>query len=577
MVGYFMAAFVVILLMIILVAGLVATGSGDEKVKVKEHSVLHLTLNTLVPERTPSNPLQFIDFSTGESNMPVGLHDLIRCIHQAATDEHIEGIYLDLSMWNSGLSTAKELRNAMLDFKKSGKWIVAYSEMYTKTTYYVASVADNIYLNPAGELIFNGFQSQVTFIKGALEKLGVEMQIIRHGKFKGAVEPFFRDGLSAENHLQIEKYLNSLYADYLADIGASRKIDTAQLRTIANDLQVQSADDALKLKLVDGLWYKDQLLDALKKKSQLEEKDKVILVTPARYMKSLDAEGSGSDKIALIYASGDIGGGQGDDENIGSDGTSEAIRKARLDDKVKAIVLRINSPGGSALASDVIWREVSLCKGKKPVVVSMGDVAASGGYYIACMADTIVAQPTTVTGSIGVFGVIPNTAKLMHEKLGITSDVVKTGKYADLGQLDRPLRTDETEILQRFVDRTYDDFITKVAEGRHMSKADVDSLAQGRVWSGRDALTLGLVDVLGGLDDALKIAASMAHLEKYKVKEMPEQEDPFSKLLKGFSEDATTHVMQQNFGDAYALYQQLRSVQNWNGVQARMPFWVSVK
>lgn len=576
MLGFFLSLILFVIILFGIIAGAVSTMKDGEKVDIKEKSVLQLDFGLGISERTPNNPLKFLA-RNGNTDMPIGLDDILASINHAATDENIKGIYINVEAIGSGWATAEEIRQALIEFKKSKKWIIAYGEIYTKGAYYLASVADKIYLNPAGEVLFNGMYSEVTFFKGALEKLGVEMQVIRHGKFKGAVEPFFLDKLSNENREQISVYVNGLWNHMLDRVSESRNITKDELNKIADGLLVRNADDAKQFKLVDDVIFKDQVLDELRKRLSIKEEEKISFVSLNKYRHSFKDERKGESKIAVIYAVGEINGGNGDDETIGSEGLSEAIRKARLDKKVKAVVLRINSPGGSALASDVIWREVVLTKKVKPVIVSMGDVAASGGYYIACAADSIFAQPNTITGSIGVFGLMPNTAKLMHEKLGITTDGVKTNTYSDLGKIDRPLSVDEMAIMQTYVNHTYDEFITKVAEGRHMDKNMIDSIGQGRVWTGMDALRIGLVDRLGSLQDAIDAAARMAKLKEYQLKILPKQKEPFEELMKSLKEDGETYMAKQQLGEYYTWFNQLKHMNRMKGVQARMSYWVETK
>lgn len=566
--------FLFFVLSIFIIAGVASGLSKKSAVEVKEKSILHLRFDLPIPERTIDNTFSDIDFD-GFGTEVVGLNDIRKSLKKASSDKNIKGIFLDLEGLQAGAATIEEIRNSLIEFKKSGKFIYAYAETYYPANYYLASVADKIWLVPTGDFIFNGTQSEVMFFTGALEKMGIEMQIIRHGKFKGAVEPFFLKSLSPENRKQIESYRSSNYNHFLGRIAASRKMDIETLRNIAYDLKIRSSQDAVDNKMVDGLKYRDEVNAQLKSKLGLGEKDKLSFITLAKY-KDAEEENKKNvrtdNRIAIVYAQGEINGGQGDDETIGSDRISEAIRKARMDDKVKAIVFRINSPGGSALASDVIWREVVLAREKKPVIVSMGDVAASGGYYIACPATAIVAQPNTITGSIGVFGLIPNAQKLLNEKLGINIDKVKLGKYSDLGSVDRPMTSDEQQIIQGYVDRIYVDFIEKVAKGRKMKSSDVDSIGQGRVWSAIDAKRIGLVDTLGGIDLALSIAASKAKLTDYKITELPALKDPVDELLKKLKGDARTSFLKEELGANYRYYQQLKKATQVSGILMRLPY-----
>ncbi|MDB5152171.1 MAG: sppA, partial [Mucilaginibacter sp.] len=519
---------------VLIIVGLVVAASSDKHIDVDSNSVLHIAFNNSIPERTPNNPLSGLGFLGIDGDKSIGLNDILANIKKARTDNNIKGIFLDQSYMLSGQATTEEIRNALIDFKKSGKFIIAYSEVYTQGFYYLASVADKVYINPKGMFDFRGFSSQITFLKGALDKLGIEAQIIKVGTYKSAVEPLILTKMSDANRMQVNSYLGSLYDFYLTGISNSRKINKDSLFNLANNLSIQFPEDALKYKLVDGLKYKDEVLDELKERTDIAVKSDLHNVDLSDYTNSDAKDGDNKkdskNRIAIVYASGEIGGGDGDDNSIGSEKISAALRKVRLDDKIKAVVLRVNSPGGSSLASDVIWREVMLTKKVKPIIVSMGDLAASGGYYISCAADSIIAEPNTITGSIGIFAVIPNLQKLFNDKLGITFDGVKTGKYADLGNISRPLSPEEKAILQNTVNRGYDEFTKAVAEGRHKTQAYVNSIGQGRVWTGTQAVKIGLVDRLGNINDAIKSAAKKANIKNYKLVAYPEQKSFFNKF-----------------------------------------------
>jgi protease-4 len=477
----------------------------------------------------------------------------------------------------AGMATIEEIRGALVNFKKSGKFIIAYSEVYTQGAYYLASVADKVYLNPEGLLEFKGFSSQISFYKGALDKLDIEAQVIKVGTYKSAVEPFILDKMSDPNRLQVNSFLGSLYDHFLEKISESRKIPKDSLFAIANELKVQNAATAVKYHLADGLKYKDEIIDELKSRTKTDKKDDIKSISIEDYSSSINDSESSKDRIAVIYASGEITGGEGNDETIGSERISRAIRKARTDDKVKAVVLRVNSPGGSALASDVIWREVILTKKVKPVIVSMGDVAASGGYYISCAADSIFAEPNTITGSIGVFGIIPNLQKFFNNKLGITFDGVKTGKYSDLGSVTRPLTDTERLIIQQEVNRIYASFTKRVADGRKKSQTYVDSIGQGRVWSGAQALKNGLVDRLGTIDNAIASAAKMAKLKSYKLVTYPAQKEPLESLFESAGDQMQDHYTKMQLGEQYRYYRELKNALEFTGIQARMPYNISIK
>jgi protease-4 len=565
-----------------LILGVIAFASSDKDVEVDANSVLYLKFNYPISERTPNNPFANVPFLGLEGEKSVGLNDILAGIKKAKTDDNIKGIYLDESYMMSGQATTEEIRNALIDFKKTGKFIIAYSEIYTQGAYYLASVADKVYINPKGIFEFKGFSSEITFLKGALDKLGIEAQIIKVGTYKSAVEPLILTKMSDANRLQVTSYLGSLYDHFLTGISKDRSVNKDSLFNIANTGRIQQAEDALKYKLVDGLKYKDEILTELKSRTGTELKKDLHSVDLADYGKAKKADdgdqSTSTKRIAIVYASGEITGGDGDDNSIGSENISKAIRKVRMDDKVKAVVLRVNSPGGSSLASDVIWREVMLTKKVKPIIVSMGDVAASGGYYIACAADSIYAEPNTITGSIGIFAVLPNMQKLFNDKLGITFDGVKTGKYADLGDVSRPLTPEERLILQNSVNRGYDDFTKAVAAGRGKTQSYINSIGQGRVWTGSQALKIGLVDRLGNINDAVKSAAKKAGLKDYKLVTYPEQKSVFNKFSEGLSAKVKAHFVKAELGENYRYYEQIKGVTKMMRTpQARLPYDVVIK
>lgn len=567
-----------LVIFVFIVFGLISSATSDKKTDVKANSVLRLAFNYDIKERTSANPLSGIPFLNLSVKKSIGLNDILASIKRAKNDSNIKGIYLDESYMLSGQATSEEIRNALINFKKSGKFVLAYGEIYTQGAYYLASVADKIYINPKGIFEFRGFHSEYSFFKGALDKLGIEAQIIKVGTFKSAVEPFILDKMSDANRLQVNSYLGSLYDYFLTNIGKSRKLNKDSLFNIANTLKIKYPEDALKYKLVDGLKYKDEVLTELKQRSGTDQNDNLNMVELADYNQPDENKDSGSSnsRIAVIYASGDIGSGEGDDNSIGSEGISRAIRKARLDKKVKAVVLRINSPGGSSLASDVLWREVYLTKKVKPIIVSMGDVAASGGYYMACAADSIYAQPNTITGSIGIFAILPNMKTFLNQKLGVTFDGVKTGKFADLGDVTRPLNPEERAILQDQVNHGYLDFTNAVALGRKKTQKYIDSIGQGRVWTGAQALKIGLVDKLGGLDAAIHSAAAKAKLTDYKLVAYPEQKSLLENFGSGFASEAKTYIMKQELGDSYRYYNDLQTILKYSGAQMRLPYKLEI-
>lgn len=565
----------------LLFVGIVAvTLSAPSKVSISPNSVLVVDLGQPLLEQRQVNPVNAL-LRRGPLST-AGLHDVITLLHYAAGDNSIRGIYLKLDDDPNGLATNEELRNALLDFKRSGKFVYAYGSVISQQAYYVGTAADSIFLNPRGMLDFRGFAVNIMFLKGALDKLDIHPQIFYDGKFKSATEPLRVTKMTDANRIQTRAFLGDLYGHFLRGIGKTREIDTGTLFQYANEGMVQTANEALSYHLVDGLKYDDQVMNTLKAKLGKEPEDDVNLVSLSKYDKSVNTASPASEngKIALLYAQGDIvdGSNKNNRVEIASADYIRQIRKLREDDRVKAIVFRVNSPGGSALASDEIWHELMLAKKVKPVVVSMGDYAASGGYYISCMADSIFAQPNTLTGSIGVFGVIPDLQSFFNNKLGITFDGVKTAQYADMGTMSRPLTEAEKRFIQSSVDSTYATFKSRVEEGRKLSPAIVDSIAQGRVWSGLEAVKIGLVDRLGGVNDAIACAARMAKLNSYQLSEYPTPPDPFQELLKNVSSDIHASVLKEEFGSRYAIYRQLKEVMETAGqIQARLPYEIRIQ
>jgi len=562
-----------ILLFLFIIVG-VATSSSKKVVNLEENTILHLTLDQPITDRTSDNP--FAGLAGGSfGEQANGLNDILHNIQKAAKNDNIIGVFLDISSIPAGAASIEEIRNELIEFKKSKKFIYAYSEAFSQPGYYLATVADKIYLHPTGLAELKGLRSEILFFKGVLDKIGVEPQVFRHGKFKSAVEPFIQDKLSDANREQIRTFIFSIWNHMVEGIAKERKLTVAQIINMADNALVTNAVSAKEQKLVDDLKYRDEVLEILKTKANAESIDKIEFASIGQMKDVKEDKEKSKDKIAIVFAEGDIVDGEGKEGEIGSVEFSKALRKARLDEKVKAVVLRINSPGGSALASETIWREVVLTKKVKPVIVSMGNLAASGGYYIAAPADTIVASPNTITGSIGVFGLFFNGQKLVNN-LGVTVDTVKTNKYADIGTGSRAVTAQEREIIQREIERIYDNFITRVAEGRKMSKADVDSIAQGRVWTGADAKRLGLVDVFGGLETAVAIAAKKAKLDKYVILPLPFQENPIEKFFKKMSGESEAHILEKALGDSYKYYNQMNHLMRMKSYQTRMPYQIEV-
>lgn len=579
-----LAIFVFIMLGVLIVMGLAS--SGEKTFKAEDNSVLHLTFENEITDRHYENRLD-IDFSTFQPIQIDGLNFILTQIKKAQVDPKVSGIFLDVKSPMAGLATMQEIRDALVEFKSSGKWIVSYSDFYTQGGYYLASVADEIYMEPEGMLEFKGLRSNVMFMKGLLDKVGVDVQVIRpkNNRFKSAVEPFLLDSMSTSNEEQLDRILSSIWGHIAYDIAKSRNMTEEEVNLAAAELLSRNAKSAQEGGLIDGVKYRDEVMAELMSKTRVELEEDLELVTLRQYSQSNVEEFTdleklyAKDKIAVIYGIGEIGMGKGNIESIGSDGLAELISEARKDSSVKAIVLRVNSPGGSALASDVIWREMTLAKETKPVLVSMGDVAASGGYYIACNADKIFASEMTITGSIGVFGMIPNTKELDEQFLGLKYDGVKTHKYADIMDIHRPLRADESGVWQEMVDHIYDDFTGKVAQGRSVEQRYVDSIGQGRIWSGVDALDNHLVDAYGGLDETIAEAASMAGLEKFKVQNYPEEVDPLEQILKDLTGQAKVDPLASLSEMDIKLYRMVKQYQElveMRGVQMRMPYVLEI-
>ena len=570
--GVFLAIVLSFFLMIGMMGAIVA--SGDDEVVVKDHSILRLNLDYAIQDRGSNDP--FSNFNPGSFDMKEtpGLNTILKSIKKAASDPSIDGIYLNAASVSAGSAQTEEIRNALIEFKESGKFIIAYAEGYDQKGYYLSSIADEIYVHPEGMLLFKGVNAEVMFYKGTLEKLDIDMQIIRHGKFKAAVEPFLLDKMSDANREQTTALISSIWGDFLKQISLSRHISVESLNKTADKLLVEDPLKALELKFIDGIKYPDEVTAILKEKSSKEKDDDLAFVSVSKYSKSnyYKTKETAKDRIAVIYANGEIKGGDGDDSFIGEKNIRKALVKAREDKKVKAIVLRVNSPGGSALVSDLIWREVVLTKEEKPIVVSMGNVAASGGYYISCAADYIFADPTTITGSIGVFGMIPNFGKFMTNNLGVTFDGAMTNENADFMAVNKPLSPYQRQMIQNSVERVYDHFITKVADGRGMAKADVDRIGQGRVWSGTQALEIGLVDELGGLKNAITKAAELAEIDTYKIKSLPVQKDPFQKIMEDIMGKSSSIAIKYYLGDNYKYVKMFENMEGRHTIQARMPF-----
>ena len=541
--------------------------SGDKPVKLKPNTVYQLDLSGQLVDRSQDDPFSaaFAEAFGQQATNVLGLDDILSNIDKAKNDSNIVGIYLKGGVLSGGFASVKEIRDALVDFKTSGKFIVAYADVYAQSNYYLASVADKVLLNPSGMLEFKGISAELLFLKNTFDKLGIDMQVVRVGTFKSAVEPYISTKMSEANRLQMNAYISSIWNTMLTGIAESRNIPVEKLNSYADEMMLfQATEKNVAYALIDSLVYVDEVDSILKdfRKDYNLVKHKALTKVP-------DSKKFNKDKIAVVYAVGAIDGGTS--EGIVSDKLVETIDKAAKAKDVKAVVLRVSSPGGSAYGSEQIWRALTNLKEKKPLIVSMGDYAASGGYYIACMADSIVAQPNTITGSIGIFGVIPNIEGL-NKKLGFSYDGVKTNKMSDAVSFNRSFRPEERALMQQYVNSGYELFVKRCADGRAKSVDEIKSIAEGRVWTGEDALKIGLVDALGGLNDAIKMAAEKADLTDYQIREYPEKEDFATKLMKSLTGDVEAKIMKSRLGEHYQILQKVKEFENMKGIQARMPY-----
>ncbi len=580
--GSLVALIAVMLLIFVMTIGFfsaVVSGlSSEEQVLVENNSVLHLRLDAEFSELQRENPLEGLPIPGGD-DVSIGLLQLKEAIRNAASDEKIKGIYLEVSYPMTGFSTLEEIRQSLLDFRKNGKWVIAYNEVFSEGAYYLASAADKVYLHPEGEVEFNGLVAEVSFFKKLFDKLEIKPQVFRVGEFKSAVEPFLFDKMSNESKLQLTVLLNSMYDYVISQVSASRNIPENELKEISDKMLVTDAAAALDKKLIDGLLYKDEFDHELKIRLGLKEDEKINFIKYGKYRKSISGYKSSKNEIAVIVAEGTILPGSNDDgeQIIAADSFVEELRKAREDKDIKAIVLRVNSPGGEFRSSDMIWREVQLAKKSKPVIASMSDYAASGGYYLAMGCDTIVAQPHTITGSIGIFSILFDMSDFLGDKLGITFDEVKTGEYGELYTVTRPLTDAEKKIFQKNLEAHYETFTGKAAEGRDVSIDEIKKVASGRVWSGVQAKEHNLVDVLGGFNDAVKIAAEKAGIaDDYKIRYYPKQVNFLERFLNRESVNAKEDAMKSELGEFKVWYDQLKHVRTYQGEQARMPFELQI-
>lgn len=579
-VGIFLTMTLFTIISIISLAGMMATEGMSAP--IKEKSILRLDLSGTLAERSDSNPFAAL---MGEENTALSLEDALLALDKAAKNENIIGVYLEGGAMGANPGMAQELRQALVEFKESGKWVVAYGDSYGKTAYYLSSVADSVLLNPEGNVDFGGMASQIMFYKDVMEKIGVKMQVFKVGTYKSAVEPFICTEMSPANREQVTSYLFSIWTNMLKDVAESRNMEVGKLNSLADSLtMISEASVALNGGLVDKLCYMDEVKAILREKSGLEdEDDDLVFASVADVAKSETLDEKVDEQVAVYYAYGEIvqsqgtGLGMSQEHQIVGEKMIKDLQNLREDDDVKAVVIRVNSPGGSAFASEQIWREVCLLKEKKPVVVSMGGMAASGGYYISCAANRIFAEPTTLTGSIGIFGMIPDMSELMTEKIGLKFDVVKTNEMSDIGTMARPFNEAESAQMQKMINRGYDLFTKRVADGRGMAQDSVKLIAEGRVWTGEQGLNIGLVDELGNLDDAVAHAAELAKVEKFRAVGYPAPDNPFEQLLNQTKGGYLDSELRELLGEGYAVYSLVRNVKDADRIQARMPFEMNIQ
>lgn len=579
--GIILSSIVLFIIGMVTLFGIVST--ADTETIVKKNSVMMLDLNGVLVERTQESPLGILSQLFSDDSNTYGLDDILSSIKKAKENENIKGIYLQASMLGTSYASLQEIRNALLDFKESGKFIIAYGDSYTQGLYYLSSVADKVLLNPKGMIEWKGIASAPLFYKDLLQKIGVEMQVFKVGTYKSAVEPFISTEMSPANREQVTAFINSIWGQVTEGVSASRSLPVDSLNALADRmLMFYPAEESVQCGLADTLIYRNDVRDYLKQWAELKEDDRlpILELNDMINVKKNTPKDKSGNIVAVYYASGEItdySGSSASEEGIVGTKVIRDLRKLKENDDVKVVVLRVNSPGGSAFASEQICHAVKELKTKKPVIVSMGDYAASGGYYMSCMADTIVAEPTTLTGSIGVFGMIPNL-KGLSEKVGLTFDVVKTNKFADLGVIMRPFNQDEKALIQMSVAQSYDTFISRCAEGRHMTKEAIEKVGEGRVWTGEMAKELGLVDVLGGIDTALEIAVKKAGIEGYTVVSYPAKQDLFSSLLDTKPTNyVESQILKSKLGEYYQQFGMLKNLKERSMIQARIPFELNIK
>lgn len=553
--------------------GIGAAASQKAEVKIKDTAVLELNLGSPIREKEIENPFEELGIDIPGAEFTLGLKEIKECIRNASKDERIKAIYLNASNFGGGFAMATEIRNELEKFKESGKPIIAYSEYYSEAAYALSTVADTILLHPMGSVEFNGFNLEMMFLGGTLEKLDIKAEIIKVGDYKSAAESLVRKDFSDENEEQLRYMIDEIYAGFIYDVSKSRGVADSTLLKIVNTHQLRTADDVLNSRMVDKLVNHDESINILKESIGVSIEDKIELLGYSKYKNvNLESNNSSSNRIAVLIAEGEINGGESDEDVLGSDTFADEMRKLRENDRIKAVVVRVNSPGGSAVASEIMAREIALTKEKKPVVASMSDVAASGGYWISMGCDKIIAQPNTITGSIGVIGVILNIEKFMENKLGITFDRIKTGKFADIGSGTHEMTEQERAIIQESVDEVYEDFTTKVAFYRNMDLEEVKSIAGGRVWTGKQALDRKLVDELGGLERAIEVAAELASLEDYKVRYYPGKQNFLEKFMKSTDKEELLSYFLGKPDSYTRAIQTIKDLEKKDGIISRLPY-----
>ena len=575
--GVFISFFIMFFVFLAIGSAFSASFMEEDMVTVRDKSVLVLKLEEPIRDFAPKSDDPFEQL-LGLDEEVMGLNTIINAIDNAKYDEKISGISIESVILRAGIGQVQELRDKLYEFKESGKFITAYADVYDQKNYYMSSVADSIYLNPAGSMDLRGLSGEILFFKDFQDKYGVRMEVIRHGKYKSAVEPFLESEMSEANKEQTVSFLNSVWGEVVDDIGEHRGLSPEEINSIADDLGARTPDLAVQSGIISGQMYRDEYRDLLKDLVGIRPDDKLNLISDKDYIKSGKGRivSTAKDRIAVIYAQGEIIYGEGNERFVGQGLIIKSLRKAKEAKDIKAIVLRVNSPGGSALASDIIWREIEMIKKEKPVVVSMGSYATSGGYYISCNADKIVAEPTTITGSIGVFGIVPNISEFT-DRLGINAEQIGTNRQSVGYSIFEPMPDDFYAVTKEGVERVYTTFVTKVAAGRNMTFEQADSLAQGRVWTGKEALKIGLVDEMGSLEDAVRVAADMAEISEFRIRNYPDYEKEFKDLFKGPFSRVKESLIKEELGETtYEAFQRIREINDLKGIQARLPFLLEI-